>query len=132
MVYKRYKWTIIWTSVILVLCFLPSNKFPDSDWFALLKFDKLVHFGMYFLLYVLLRYEVFIKRINKPYEEFFILTYCVFWAGVSELIQEFFIPTRFGDIYDFIANSAGIIVGSITWRLWLKNKVKERLNEGTV
>jgi VanZ family protein len=132
MKFMRFKWTFIWTLTILVLCFLPSNKFPESDWFTLLKFDKVVHLGIYFILYLLVKYEMELIRPAISHRELIVWFYCLFWAGISELIQEFFIPTRFGDIFDFIANSLGIVLGYAAWKYWTRYKLRAVKNEGTV
>ena len=44
---------------------------------------------------------------------FTILVACVLYGIVIEVIQEHFIPLRHGDVWDLLANSAGIALGAI-------------------
>ncbi len=69
--------------------------------------DKIVHFFLYFFLTIfwLLAYpQLWHKRLR------FILA-VILWGIFIEFIQEYFIPTRFGDIYDALANTIGGISG---------------------
>jgi len=80
--------------------------------------DKIVHFFLYFFLTIfwLLAYpNLWNKRIR-------FIVIVIFWGVLIEFIQEYFIPTRFGDFYDALANSLGGISGIMTFHALLKNK----------
>jgi len=69
--------------------------------------DKIVHFFLYFFLTVfwLLAYpQLWHKKLR------FILI-VILWGIAIEFLQEYFIPTRSGDIFDALANTLGGIVG---------------------
>jgi len=113
---KQNRWSLLWAVFIIVLNTLPGQVLPKLPVFAdLFKPDKLVHlflFGVYAWLQI---------RGYKNQDQFpFLKGHAVFIAlsagillGVfTELLQEFYIPNRQGDIYDFIADAAGCLAGS--------------------
>ena len=44
---------ILWVVIIFILCAMPSDDIPDPHW-NIPHLDKVVHFGMYFVLSILL------------------------------------------------------------------------------
>lgn len=106
--------TIVWSVIIIVLCSIPGQEFPDASFIDIPHFDKIVHFGLYFILSV-----VAIKGIQqqnrfkllKSHPYLSILIYAVFLGVNLELIQYYYIPFRSGDILDMLANFIGAISG---------------------
>ena len=81
--------------------------------------DKIVHFFLYFfltLLWLLAYPKWWRKRI------FFIIL-VLLWGIAIELIQEYFVPTRSGDVFDAIANTAGALTGLLIFYSWIKTIV---------
>ena len=81
--------------------------------------DKIVHFFLYFfltLLWLLAYPKWWRKRI------FFIIL-VLLWGIAIELIQEYFVPTRSGDVFDAIANTAGALTGLWVFYSWIKTIV---------
>jgi VanZ family protein len=115
--------TFLWTGVILYLCLLPAKDVKKID---ILKFDnadKLVHFSMYFILSFLLLYDSLSVRQIKPSKviSFFYLPFTItlVLGGSIELIQYFFIDSRDGSIFDMLANLIGMLLGTLTFQLFL-------------
>ncbi|MFR3328860.1 MAG: VanZ family protein [Odoribacter splanchnicus] len=44
---------MLWVVIIFILCAMPSDNIPDPHW-NIPHLDKVVHFGMYFVLSILL------------------------------------------------------------------------------
>lgn len=126
----KVKWTLIWSSCILLLCFMPGKSFPSSDWFAIFQFDKWVHAFLFMMLFFIASYEW--KKLTIKFSEkrsfysWIIFAYCLFLGALTELIQHYFIPDRFGDWLDFIANSVGAVLG-----LFLVTKLQNRIFSST-
>lgn len=81
--------------------------------------DKIVHFFLYFfltLLWLLAYPKWWRKRI------FFIIL-VLLWGIAIEFIQEYFVPTRSGDVFDAIANTAGALTGLWVFYSWIKTIV---------
>lgn len=100
---------LVWVLIIVVGSFLPSSNIP-----SLALSDKGIHFVFYAILATLLYFPF---RINTN-RNFTFVTTCVsvlmigFVLGsVIELIQDLFIPGRFGELLDLVANTFGLFTG---------------------
>ena len=98
--------TLIWFCLIWILSSLPSQHIPSVN---ITCFDKLEHIGVYAVLSCLLGYWLSFKDWKLT---IVILIYLVLLllAGLDEYHQTY-IPGREVSLYDFMANSAGIIIG---------------------
>ena len=104
---KTYYKAIIWVFVIAYLCFAPADDFKKVH-ITIPHFDKIVHFGMFFIL------GLFLEAINslnksKIYSIVFPLI-AIIYGGVIEIIQFNCIYSRSGDFIDFLADIIGLKV----------------------
>ncbi len=117
---------LVWALFIAVLCGLPGTSLPHVSWLELLSFDKLVHASLFFVLTILSLAGVYAKY-RKDYftaEPIYFVTAFVgvCYGGILELLQGGFFVARSADVYDFIANSFGVIIAAIYF-----NKIKHYL-----
>ncbi len=111
---------IVWGLIILMLTALPGEDFPDLDFWSLLTFDKAAHMFVFALL--VLQFIVgFIKQYRFRKLRY-IAVKAAFVIGISygaftELMQEFIFTDRNADVWDFVANAIGSIIGVIAFRL---------------
>lgn len=91
--------------VLLFLVPVPGASIPDSH-----GLDKLIHF-LAFLGFVLL------AHLGRPWQLGSTCIRAVLFAAVIELLQ-WPLPYRDGDVSDFIAGSAGALVGLVLALLW--------------
>ncbi len=93
---------------------LPSPSVPGFG-----IHDKILHFGAFFGLTVLLRTN-FLSRTNLKEnllrKDIYTLTICLVYALFDE-IHQMFIPGRSCDPYDLIADFAGTLMGLLFFRL---------------
>jgi len=122
---RNYRRTIglAWLIMVLSLARTPSTHIPN---FVIPHLDKILHFGMYFLLTSLFLYEAKIQSISKIDAKkmlllIFLLT--TFYGGLMELLQATLSSTRHGDWYDFLANTAGVVAAILFGKL-LKTSLK--------
>lgn len=108
---------IAWGVVILYYSQLASDKLPKAvfSWN-----DKIIHFGIYFVLTSLMclgfsRYN-FKNPISRELMGRIILI-SLSLGGIAELIQEYAVPSRFGDWLDFLANTLGVIASAALGKL---------------
>jgi len=109
---------ILWTMLIMVLCFSPSSKLPDSPF---LGFDKIVHAVLFFVLAFL-----WINGFNKQTQYSFLHKYpklmgivlCIIYGILIELFQGYF--RRTGEWDDVIANTFGCFLAVIFYNLFQK------------
>ena len=81
--------------------------------------DKYLHFTAYFGL-TLLWYFALKDRINKKMFKFFVPLALILYGIILEGLQSGLTTYRTGDIYDAIANTAGVIVALLVFGRLLK------------
>lgn len=101
---------MLWALFILVLTLLPGSNMPKT---TILSFDKIAHFGIFCMLFLLLavgftKQYTFRPLKKKPVEFAFALS--VAYGVVIEIIQ-IFIPGRSFELLDVVANSIGVGLG---------------------
>jgi glycopeptide antibiotics resistance protein len=112
--------TVAWALVILVLCAIPGRDLPNISWLALLAFDKWVHAGIFFVLVLLflranvleLKSQIVVARMG--------LAAMIVYGGLLEVMQGALFEERTADVYDFIANSFGAVLGFVLFSRLIK------------
>ncbi len=120
---KLYFRPILWLAWITFLCLVPTEDIPGAGLINIPGFDKLVHFGMYFVLAVLL-YRPFILQHLPPLPLILLVTVIV--GGLIELLQLYLTSYRSASLYDFLADLAGAASGWWAYWLMIKGKSWER------
>ena len=111
--------------IILILTGLPGSVFPHVK--PVVGLDKVAHFLMYagFAFACIWGYrKQFISNGLTYKKKALILTLVISiaYGGLTELMQEFFIPLRTGDWLDFLADSAGALIGALVFYLFFRHK----------
>lgn len=122
----KYLWyPIVWFLVILVLCATPGKDIPHISFLELLAFDKWVHAGIFFILVLLMIRGFRMQRSGWIFDHavIFTLVFSISYGGILELLQGAVFEDRSADVYDFIANTFGAIVGVMLYRK-LSAKIK--------
>jgi VanZ family protein len=121
---QNTRWAILWGLFLVILHILPGSVFPKlPTYLDLLQPDKLVHIAMFGVLTFLL--IMGFSREGNPqivtkYPVLMAIITALLFGALMELIQNYFIPNRFGDIYDEIADFAGSLAGWGLWALYKK------------
>ncbi len=114
MKYFRYKKTLIWAFIILILCIIPipENKSATN----IPQADKLVHLFLYLILTIIYLTE-------RKQNEKFIYAAIIFsiFGLIIEIIQ-YFIPYRSAELKDWLADILGII------SVWAISKINKKWN----
>jgi VanZ family protein len=108
---KKYYLTIMWAAVIMVLCLMPQSDLPKSRFFDMIPFfDKIVHFGLFFILSILLSNEH--RLYQRKISAFFLLFSLCFIYGFSiEVMQKLFTTDRHFEWMDGFADGIGSFTG---------------------
>lgn len=121
---------VLWTLLILILCwtpepYLPVNEDPNS-WKILLHLDKVVHLGIFAVFAVL-----WLRALPRSRKTFcFIALAGLVLAGVTEAVQNLPIIQREGEFQDAVADFAGILLGfPLLW--WFESLLKKWQAPGT-
>jgi VanZ family protein len=111
--------------VILVLTGLPGSVFPHVK--PALGLDKVVHILMYasFAFLCIWGYrEQFVSN-GKDYRIKALVLAAVIsimYGGLTELMQEYLVPMRTGDWYDFLADTIGTLLGISVFCAFFRKK----------
>ena len=111
--------------VILILTGLPGSLFPRVK--PALGIDKIVHLFMYagFAFACLWGYRKQFVSNGLAYKKKAILLAAVIgvaYGGLTEIMQEYLVPKRTGDWYDFLADCIGTALGAIIFYLFFRRK----------
>jgi VanZ family protein len=107
----RYLPTILVCTLVLILSTINTGVLPKTD---VPSADKIVHTIMYFgitLILMLNQTSYLHKKITKR-QLYFAFLFSVGFGTSMEIIQHF-LPWRSGSIYDFIANTLGVLLAIV-------------------
>jgi len=120
---RKNKYSILVALILLFLSLTNSENFQKFEVKGFQNIDKMVHFGMYFVLMSVVIFE-HRKNIKKPVNLFFLALIPLSYGILMEILQLVLTSTRSGDIYDALADAAGIIASVLLW-LMIKPQIKE-------
>jgi len=118
----------LWTILIFVALSLPGSSLPDT---AVLEYDKLAHFGLFFILTILWLAAITRGNVGPGAA---VLTIILAFSILSELYQGWLPFGRTADFLDSAADAAGAVAGFVLWlplRNWLQSW-SERSRPGSV
>lgn len=102
---------IIYTILIFVLSSFPLDSIPKVD---ILNFDKFVHVVEYTIYGILLMLAFSTAESSKIAKNAFVISLLVGIAyGGSDEIHQLFVVGRKTSVFDFVADSFGVVVGII-------------------
>ncbi len=115
---------IICFFLVLFLICLPEDSLPGKhSWLDITYLDKLVHtimFGtMTFFFLLPIAESPMYQKLKRHYFIRIGLSVCI-WGLTTEFIQKFYVPTRSFDIFDWVADSAGVLIAWLYCRKFHK------------
>jgi len=120
-----YFWKpLLWLAIIFYALFIPAQDLPIKPFFKIPHFDKMVHFGLFFVFSLLL-----LSPFKKLQYKYYIIAplISIVMSALLEFSQHSLSKTRSSDIHDFIANSAGIIASVVFFYLFVSGRKWEKL-----
>ena len=114
LVLKYWLPVILWMGAIFSLSSIPGEFIPQV---GIPNIDKLVHFGEYFILGILLVRAFLNSRFNMNLTAIIIVSIAAasLYAATDEWHQNF-IPNRIPDIFDFLSDFIGVNMGVLIYR----------------
>jgi VanZ family protein len=110
--------------LILIASTIPSSEVKKVTWFSIPNFDKIVHLGMYFCFSFVLIFDI--SKHKPDFSKLKIYSISVLvalsYGGLLEIIQGTLTKSRSADIFDFLFNIAGALIGVAVWKLIKKFK----------
>ena len=111
---NKNKYGLAWTLLILLVCLMPGDNVPNSSFLSFKGADKLIHFILYLVLFILIG-KGLVNYFKPSYSSNRIIVisflYCLFLGIGVEFIQSVFVAGRLGDVFDVLANSIGSSIG---------------------
>ena len=124
-IYKHvFTFSLVWTSVIFILCATPGQYIPTANWLELLSFDKLVHAGIFFVLSVLF-FLVQVKYHQQLIWRYVYFLTAVLYGILLELMQARYFSNRSADWKDALADAFGCLIALIFFKRILRFFVSE-------
>lgn len=123
--FKKFLPGIAWFFVVAVLVFMPGDDVPDIGWMHIYKADKLVHFSMFWGLTFLFS----LPYLNSGFSiakkrKFFIIVSIIFiaWGLGVEFIQKYYAYHRSFDLFDWLADSIGVVIAFLVLQKLAKKR----------
>lgn len=111
----KHKYTITAWLVSIILFLLPGSSLPSTSWMQLIYLDKLIHIGIFALLFLIWSYN------DKSSSNSVIWMTLVIYGILVELLQENLIRNRSFELMDWMADITGASLG------WILINVKKPL-----
>lgn len=119
---------IIWAILIFIGSSISGNSLNEIKFINIPGVDKIIHFIWYFVLtlFVLAGTVKWLGKV-KFILYFIIVCICVGYGALMEYLQGTVFVARSMDIFDFIANSIGVLNGAILFSSFYKGKLWRKI-----
>ena len=125
---KLFWRNIVWALIVFILCSIPGDDLPKTSAIHIPHFDKIVHFGMFFIMGIFLMAELsFQTKLKQAYIILITVLLIAAYGGAIEYLQQHYFTNRSGDYIDLAADILGGIVAVILYP-WLKKQKDLLLN----
>ena len=114
----------IYFVIMCYLLFMPASQLPSEPFLKIPHFDKIVHFSLFFMLCILLFRPV---KQHTPNFYFWTPVLALLLAVTLEFFQQKITASRHTDVYDFFANTVGLLTATVFFRLFVSGKKLEKL-----
>ncbi len=109
----------LWFAIAITICIaylslIKTTNFPDI---AFSNIDKIYHLVAYFGLT-----SSWLFALKKPKYKYKVLIACVLYGIILEVLQTTLTEYRAGELFDFLANSVGVLLALLIFNLFLKKK----------
>jgi len=119
-----YFWKpLLWLAIICYALFIPADDLPLEPFFRIPHFDKMVHFGLFFVFCLFL-----LRPLKRLKFQYYLLAplISIILSALLEFSQHVLSTSRSSDIKDFIANSLGVISAVVFFYLFVSNRKWEK------
>lgn len=113
---------ILWAIIIFILCSIPGDDLPKTSMVNIPHLDKIVHFGMFFIMGIFLIAELrYQTKFKKATRVSIALSLIAIYGGLIEYLQQNFFTNRSGDFVDLLADILGGILAVLLYP-WVKKQ----------
>ncbi|MCH7722560.1 MAG: VanZ family protein [Bacteroidetes bacterium] len=110
---KRKVYLVYIPLIVYWICLLIATSLPTADLPSVAISDKLKHFGAFFGLSILLALTLHYQNKFLLFKKYFLVAALVITSlyGLLDEIHQSFIPGRYNEFMDWVADSLGAIAG---------------------
>ncbi|MBN1768354.1 MAG: VanZ family protein [Prolixibacteraceae bacterium] len=119
----KYFYLFVWITLLSYALLTPPKALPKLQLFQ--HFDKVVHFGMFFTLFIIL-VPIYLKGQNYIKSYLFSFFTSISTGIVFEILQNKLYTGRTGSLPDAIADTAGAIVAVLFYHYFIRQKPLEK------
>ncbi len=112
--------TILFAILILILSIIPPDIKGDTPSFYFPGMDKIIHALMYGSFTIVVLHEFLKNRYFNFIKVAWILSGIFTYSILMEIVQLTLIAYRSGDVWDILANLAGILSGAVLMFIFKK------------
>jgi VanZ family protein len=112
---RKNLFTILIALLLLFLSLTNGQKFQNTSISKIPYIDKIVHFGMYFLLMMVIIIE-HRKQIRNIKKLFLFSLFPLMYGILIEILQSTITTTRSGEFMDAVFDTLGIVAAVFIWK----------------
>jgi VanZ family protein len=120
----KYLYLLIWISLSVYALLTPSGSLPKFNPFE--HFDKVIHAGLFFTLFVIL-VPIYLKKQHYFKSYFFSFITTITTGIIFEILQNRLSSGRSGSVADAIADVTGAVIAIFCYHFILKQKPLEKI-----
>ncbi len=113
---RKNIFSILVALLLLYLSLANPERFAKSELTRIQNIDKIVHFGMYFIMMSVIIIE-HRKSLRNPANLFLMALIPLSYGVLMEILQLTLTSTRSGDFYDALFDAAGVMASVLLWLL---------------
>lgn len=120
MIRKLLVISVLWAILILIISGMPGDSIPQSKFWKIPHFDKIVHMALYFPLGFFLMAEFSLSSVRwiQKLSVWMALLIVALYGGLIEVGQDYLFVNRSADWWDFFADILGGLLGILIFK-WL-------------
>lgn len=91
---------------------MPGSDVPKIGWMQHLHADKAAHFILFGVLFILFIIPVWKSSLSPKRKDLWLIMIAVLvvlWGIITEVIQHYYIAGRTFDLWDWVADTAGVL-----------------------
>jgi VanZ family protein len=116
---KKHWKSLVWAVIVFIVCSVPGNQVPDVPLINIPHLDKIVHFILFFVLALVLLFELNKIRLErKPLLNAYLWSALVSigYGVLIEALQHYVFVSRSASFWDVLANSLGVLFAILIFR----------------
>lgn len=121
---------VCWAIFVFFMHSIPGFDIRYEDPWQIFKFDKLAHVALFAVLVITsvvgFRKQVYIRGL-RAYPRFWAVSFALVYGGLLEYYQGALFVQRASDPVDFLANSLGVLVGLLSFRVIYGKELSRQL-----